>query len=254
MQPEQAVPIAAPPTPGLVPVVACPGAGRLRVVRWRTGALVQRLAAAVPRRLPRQLVDDARCAVGGRVGNRARVPAVLRARANAADTREVSLPLDGRGPGAARTVLDGLRDRIAPSVLRDAQMVVSELVTNAVRHSGISDGGIVVLCVTLTGTMVRLDVTDPGCGGVIAPRAPDFQAGGGFGLHLVRALSERWGLEQVAAGGTRVWAQLPRVPTAAPGEASRRASMNGEASERSAGVPPRRVCDGTRAASQSECG
>jgi anti-sigma regulatory factor (Ser/Thr protein kinase) len=135
------------------------------------------------------------------------------------DTLQVSLPLDGRGPRAARTVVERLRGRIAPSVLGDAQLVVSELVTNAVRHSGVPGGGVVVLCVELTGTMVRLEVADPGSGAIIAPRAPDYQRGGGFGLHVVRALSERWGLEQVAAGGTRVWAQLPRVPTAAPASA-----------------------------------
>ena len=91
--------------------------------------------------------------------------------------------------------------------------------TNAVRHSSPSDGGVVVLSVELTGTMVRLEVRDPGCAGVIAPRAPDLEHGGGFGLHVVRAVSERWGLEQVAAGGTRVWAHLRRVRTAAPASA-----------------------------------
>jgi serine/threonine-protein kinase RsbW len=131
------------------------------------------------------------------------------------DALEVSLPLDGRGPRAARSVVERLRGRIAPSVLRDAQLVVSELVTNAVRHSGVPNGGVVLLCVELTGTMVRVEVADPGSGGIVAPRDPDYERGGGFGLHVVRVLSERWGLEQVAAGGTRVWAQLPRVPTVA---------------------------------------
>jgi serine/threonine-protein kinase RsbW len=148
---------------------------------------------------------------------------------NAGETLEVSLPLDGRGPRAARSVVDGLRGRIAPSVVDDAQLVVSELVTNAVRHSGVPAGGVVVLSVELTGTMVRLEVTDPGRGGVIAPRAPDLDHGGGFGLHVVRALSERWGLEQVAAGGTRVWAQLRRVPRAASAPA-RSGGVAGEVS------------------------
>jgi hypothetical protein len=45
---------------------------------------------------------------------------------------------------------------------------------------------------------------------MIAPRSPDLEGGGGFGLNVVQALSERWGLERIAAGGTRVWAQLAR--------------------------------------------
>jgi anti-sigma regulatory factor (Ser/Thr protein kinase) len=126
------------------------------------------------------------------------------------------LALDARAPAAARIVVaDALRGRVAASVLADVQLVMSELVTNSVRHSAASAGGVVVR-VQLTGTMVRLEVEDLGRGGVPAPRPPDLKGGGGFGLNLVQALSERWGLEHVLAGGTRVWAQLPRAPLTAP--------------------------------------
>jgi anti-sigma regulatory factor (Ser/Thr protein kinase) len=134
----------------------------------------------------------------------------------ARDVREVPLALDARAPAAARIVVaDGLRGRVAASVLADVQLVMSELVTNSVRHSAASAHGVVVR-VQLTGTMVRLEVEDRGRGGVIAPRCPDLKGGGGFGLNLVQALSERWGLEHVLAGGTRVWAQLLRAPLIAP--------------------------------------
>ena len=93
---------------------------------------------------------------------------------------------------------------------------MSELVTNGVCHSGECDGAIVVR-VELTATMVRLEVEDPGRGGMVAPRAPD--PGGGFGLNLVQGLCERWGVERVAAGGTRVWAQLARAPESAEASA-----------------------------------
>ena len=131
------------------------------------------------------------------------------------DALEACVPLDARAPGAARIVVGRLRSRVPALVLEDALLVVSELVTNSVRHSGASDGAIVVR-VELTGTMVRLEVEDPGRGGVIAPRDPDL---GGFGLNLVHGLCERWGLEHVAAGGTRVWAQLARASAPASAEA-----------------------------------
>ena len=131
---------------------------------------------------------------------------------------EVCLPLDARAPGAARIVVGRLRGRVPALVLEDALLVVSELVSNGVRHSGASEGTIVVR-VELTGTMVRLEVQDPGRGGVIAPRDPDL---GGFGLNLVHGLCERWGLERVAAGGTRVWAQLARASAPASALASGR--------------------------------
>jgi serine/threonine-protein kinase RsbW len=185
MQLEKAVPRSGSPASQLVPDAARPDRSRLRGAWARGAALVERLVATI---------------FGG---------------PETEDTLQMSLPLDGRGPRAARIVLEDLRGRITPSVLGDAQLVVSELVTNAVRHSGVCAGGAVVLRVELAGTMVRVEVTDPGGGDVIAPRAPDLEHGGGFGLHVVRALSERWGLEQVAAGGTRVWAQLPRVSPSA---------------------------------------
>jgi anti-sigma regulatory factor (Ser/Thr protein kinase) len=127
-----------------------------------------------------------------------------------------TLSLDRRAPADARImVTEFLNDQVPACVLEGARLVVSELVSNSVRHSGVS--GVVVVDVQLTAAMVRLEVADPGRAGVIAPRSPDHANGGGFGLQLVAELSERWGLERVAAGGTRVWAQLLRTPPASNG-------------------------------------
>jgi serine/threonine-protein kinase RsbW len=129
---------------------------------------------------------------------------------------EVRLPVDHRAPGAARLLLEVLRGRISPTVLEDAQLVVSELVTNSVRHSGASGEADIVVRVQLSGMSVRLEVADPGSAGVVGPVVPDWQRGGGFGLNLVCAVSELWGLERLAAGGTRVWAQIARAALAGP--------------------------------------
>src|SRR3954447_13274323 len=127
------------------------------------------------------------------------------------------LPGDARAPRGARIVVaPRLHDRVAACVLERAELVVSELVTNSVRHSGTGRADAVIVRVSLSRTMVRLEVEDAGRGGVIAPRPPDLDSGGGFGLQLVEALSDRWGLERVAQGGTIVWAQLPRTPVTAP--------------------------------------
>jgi anti-sigma regulatory factor (Ser/Thr protein kinase) len=128
-----------------------------------------------------------------------------------------ALPLDMQAPAGARSAVTGfLDDRVPAAVLDSARLVVSELVTNSVRHCGVCDG-VVVVGIELTATMVRLEVADPGRAGVIRPRRPDRVGGGGFGLHLVQSLSERWGLER-ASGGTRVWAQLLRIPQASGGD------------------------------------
>jgi anti-sigma regulatory factor (Ser/Thr protein kinase) len=144
-----------------------------------------------------------------------RAPVPTGARAGARNAR--ALALDEHAPADARRMVTVfLNDQVPACVLDNARLVVSELVSNSVRHSGVSDG-VVVVDVQLTAGMVRLEVADPGRAGVIGPRSPDHAGGGGFGLQLVASLSERWGLERVAAGGTRIWAQLLRTPPASNG-------------------------------------
>ena len=129
---------------------------------------------------------------------------------------EVVLSVDVGAPGAARHVVARyLGDRVSPSVFDNAQLLISELVTNSVRHSGVVAGEQLTVRVDLGQTWCRVEVEDAGHGGVIAPRPPDRAQGSGMGLNLVQMLSERWGLERASEGGTRVWAQLSRAPAAA---------------------------------------
>lgn len=124
---------------------------------------------------------------------------------------EVAIPLGMQAPGVARRFTARLlADEVAPSVLEGALLLVSELVTNSLRHSGVAEGDDIVLRVLLWHDGFRLEVEDPGRGGVIAPRPPDRLRGGGLGLHLVQTLSERWGVMRAPEGPTCVWAQLPR--------------------------------------------
>jgi serine/threonine-protein kinase RsbW len=128
---------------------------------------------------------------------------------------EVRFALDVHAPAAARSaVADFLGDRVTPSVLADAQLLVTELVTNSVRHSGMPATADVGVRVQITPAIVRLNVEDPGRVGPIAPHPPDAETGG-YGLNIVQALSDRWGIEHVAHRGTRVWAQLGRTPLTA---------------------------------------
>jgi anti-sigma regulatory factor (Ser/Thr protein kinase) len=141
----------------------------------------------------------------------------LDGRADGGAPAEAAIPIGVQAPGIARRVVaQWLADHVAPSVLETTLLLVSELVSNSVRHSGVPEGEELVVRVHLCRDCCRLEVEDPGCDGVIAPRRPDPFRGGGMGLHLVQALSERWGLDRIAAGGTRVWAQLPRAPLSAP--------------------------------------
>jgi anti-sigma regulatory factor (Ser/Thr protein kinase) len=146
-----------------------------------------------------------------------RVRARETGRVGARESLDVHVPLDARAPATARSLLaPWLRDRVAAAVLDSVQLLLSELLSNSVRHSGASAGDLAVVRVRLTRDTVRLEVEDPGRGGVIAPRPPSLERGDGFGLNVVQALSRRWGPKRAAAGGTRVRAQLSRAPLVAP--------------------------------------
>ncbi len=91
----------------------------------------------------------------------------------------------------------------------NTMLVVSELMTNAVRH-GL---GVVHVTVSIDDRRVRVEVHDQGAG-LPAFREPETSGTGvgGFGLHLVDALAEDWGIEKGV--GTRVWAETRRDPDA----------------------------------------
>jgi anti-sigma regulatory factor (Ser/Thr protein kinase) len=130
---------------------------------------------------------------------------------------EARLPLDALAPGGARILAaQYLRDRVEAPVLDSVLLLLSELVTNSVRHSNAPSAEGVMVRLQLTRAMLRLEVEDSGHDGVIAIRPPDQQTGGGFGLNIVQTLSDCWGIERSAHRGTRVWAQLQRTPFTAP--------------------------------------
>ncbi|MBD9725796.1 ATP-binding protein [Streptomyces caniscabiei] len=93
-------------------------------------------------------------------------------------------------------------------VADDAVLVVSELATNAVRHtlSG-SAGGWFLVVVAFRADGVRLEVVDQG--GDNVPEMCDVvsQDNGGRGLWLVSACAKDWGVKDVPSGRT-VWADL----------------------------------------------
>jgi anti-sigma regulatory factor (Ser/Thr protein kinase) len=87
-------------------------------------------------------------------------------------------------------------DRIA-----DLRLVISEVITNAVRHGG--DGDMLV-AVTPKRDYLCVQVTDNGDGFAPRPRAYGPDENGGFGLFLVERLTRRWGLTRENSM-TRVW-------------------------------------------------
>jgi anti-sigma regulatory factor (Ser/Thr protein kinase) len=137
-----------------------------------------------------------------------------------ADLRE-RLPHAPRAPGSARRSVEAaIGNRLPSGALAELQLVVSELVTNAVRHGAARDGA-VELSLALRGEVVRVEVADGGHGftvpardlGPAPPGDSDAAPAGGWGLVVVDCLARRWGVE--GAGGTRVWAEVQLASEAA---------------------------------------
>jgi serine/threonine-protein kinase RsbW len=87
-------------------------------------------------------------------------------------------------------------------------LLVSELVTNSVRHARIKSEQPLRLCGWLGDTTLRLEVWDGGTQGAVTPRPPRLDHDiGGFGLDLVARLARSWGVDRDARG-TTVWVEL----------------------------------------------
>jgi anti-sigma regulatory factor (Ser/Thr protein kinase) len=121
---------------------------------------------------------------------------------------EVELARDAESPAEARRALGELSDQLSPRRLEDAQLLVSELVTNAIRHAGLDVGDVIRLVVVSGDSALRIEVRDPGPGFEPAAPAPDSERPSGWGLYLVRELADRWGVERAAEN--RVWFELDR--------------------------------------------
>lgn len=99
------------------------------------------------------------------------------------------------GPEAARAareaVRERLRGRLDEAILADMQLLVSEVVTNGIRHGA----GQVDLEVLLNGGRALVRCQDQGPGFARVEPVPRSDGSGGYGLLLVDRLAKRWGID-----------------------------------------------------------
>jgi anti-sigma regulatory factor (Ser/Thr protein kinase) len=131
-------------------------------------------------------------------------------------------------PEEARTARRFVREMLTcwglEALSDDAEMIVDELVVNAVLHgtraglsrngSGVQGSGLTVLrlCMLRRAGEVMLAVVDPG-NETPVPRQPDWGGESGRGLQIVGALSHVWGWSPMAGHGKAVWAVLRETAT-----------------------------------------
>jgi serine phosphatase RsbU (regulator of sigma subunit) len=182
------------------------GEARLRTLAERAGDDVAAFAAAFARRLDDLRLRDDVALLAIRCPG---APPLL-VRGTLVDEAEpllaLALPGGPLAPHAARQALaTALHGRVGERAEADALIVVSELVTNAIRHGGARTTGdeVGVHAALLPGGL-RLEVTDPGEG--FEPGGHGPRADGGYGLHLLDRLASRWGV--TGAAPVTVWVEL----------------------------------------------
>ena len=112
---------------------------------------------------------------------------------------------------SARAALDASMDLFRPVLdpdrLDDLRLLVSELVTNSVRHGGPQRTPI-QLKIDVAKDSLHVQVTDSGHGFEASRKSGLPGDSGGWGLFLLNELADRWGI--LEDGTTQVWFELKR--------------------------------------------
>jgi anti-sigma regulatory factor (Ser/Thr protein kinase) len=122
------------------------------------------------------------------------------------ETLTIRLTGGPTAPARARTALRSL-DRTVADLRDDVDLLVSELVTNAVLHAGADH---VELHATADPAGVYIEVSDPGPGfdKDEARREPSLSGEGGYGLNIIDMVANRWGVKRNRSA--RVWFEIDR--------------------------------------------
>jgi len=104
---------------------------------------------------------------------------------------------DSLAPSRARRVLaEVLDDRTGSDWLARAELALSEVITNAVRHGGVDRSDPITLSIDRTDRLVNVAVTQTGA----VPERPSVVdmpgpwSTSGYGLGIIDAIADRWGV------------------------------------------------------------
>jgi serine phosphatase RsbU (regulator of sigma subunit)/anti-sigma regulatory factor (Ser/Thr protein kinase) len=121
----------------------------------------------------------------------------------------LDLPPTAESAGAAREALAPLRERLGDAQLETVRLLVTELITNSVKHGEPGEAPVKVM-VTVNDDAVRVEVSDAGPGfEPPPPRDQPLESPSGWGLYLVDRLAHRWGVN--SGGSSAVWFELDRL-------------------------------------------
>ncbi|MER6528423.1 ATP-binding protein [Streptomyces sp. NPDC001508] len=135
---------------------------------------------------------------------------------------ELQIPFEARPnevPALRRIIRQHLGHWGLIGMVEPAQLCVSELATNVIKHVGF--GVSATLAVSMAGTNLRLEVQDPFANQLPMAVQSDDHAEDGRGLTLIDAVSERWGVRLISEGKA-IWCELVTTLTTPHGHISDR--------------------------------
>ena len=137
------------------------------------------------------------------------------------DVLEFTVRAQPHAPAALRERLREI-DQLADALRPDLELLVSELITNAIRHAGLGPTDPIHVRIRVDPARVRAEVRDQGRG---LPRRirrpvdpPTTGSSSGYGLYLLDRIASRWGARR--DHGTTVWFELLKDRAAEGGAAA----------------------------------
>jgi len=118
---------------------------------------------------------------------------------------ELRLRPESAAPGLARAAIAAAASALPPMVVADAELLTSELVSNAVRHAELDPSQEIVVRIVADGN-VRVEVADPGPPFDADLREPSTDSSG-WGLLLLDEIATSWGVE-LEGSGKMVWFEV----------------------------------------------
>jgi serine phosphatase RsbU (regulator of sigma subunit)/anti-sigma regulatory factor (Ser/Thr protein kinase) len=176
--------------------------------------LISALAGCAGRSAPEITREVARTVIGGGEGEPRDDIALLVLRVPPTapgPEREVVARLPGHADAVpkARQLIEELEPKLEHALFTNLRLLVSELVTNSIRHAHTPSSASVELRATVFPDRVRVEVSDHGHGFEPTRPEPNRDSRSGWGLYLVEQLADRWGVNSTPQ--TQVWFEIDRA-------------------------------------------
>ncbi len=127
-----------------------------------------------------------------------------------ADSFRLTLTPSRTAATEARRALGAVSSELDEDLAERASLVISEIVTNSLKHADLSETERIQLSVSVRPDLLRIGVTDPGDGFEPVALCPGDASGvGGWGLWVIDQMTDRWGVD--FSHSTYVWCEFDRA-------------------------------------------